>query len=273
MAAKKPALAALKAVIKDFNSFMFEKGEGIPLTGKYDDLLEEIKDTAEEIKTADTLTEETIATLEALEIKHELSPAEEEVEEEEVEEVEEVIEKPKSKGKKKAAASAEEDEGDSNEDSGESESEPVKVDVSAPLKAVKRAKLDKLKEIAKEHGIRIPPPFYKDLAKLKSYLTEKLTDIGNGVVAAKKDAAKKKKRASTATKNTRPMVMGKVINSKKAKTVDDLISIVNKEWAENGGQDNMTETKALASKVLSMLESMGLLTVDESKKITYNLPA
>jgi len=71
----------------------------------------------------------------------------------------------------------------------EAEEEPAgePVDVSAPLAAVKKAKtINNLKAIAKDNGIRIAPPFLKDLAKLRDYVTGKLNDLGAGKAPTKK---------------------------------------------------------------------------------------
>lgn len=187
MAAKKVTLAMLKSVAEDFNSFMFEEGKGIDLKLKQPDLQKEIVESAGELADDDTITAETAETLALLNITHEAQVAEAEEEEQEEQEVtktdtdeEEIDDEPEA-GDNPA------DEEEELED--EVEPEDPKV-VKALLADVKKAKdVEAVKAIAKARGIRIPPPFLKDLSKLKTYVTGKLD--GSAPAAPKADKKKK----------------------------------------------------------------------------------
>ncbi len=235
---KKVSLEQLKAAAKDFNSFMeFEEPEGIPFDDMdYDELVEEITETAEELESEDEITQATADTLDALGVDYEATISEEEEEEDDDEDTElpteaeikkmkkaELVELAEelevdvdglSVAKMKSAlieelADEEEEEEEEEEEVEEEEVEEEEVEAT-PLKgkeakvvkdaiaAVKKSrKLDDIKAIAKENGVRIPPPFLKDLKKLKPYVTGKLEDILSGEVEVKKAAKKTSKKKSS----------------------------------------------------------------------------
>ena len=183
--AKKVTLQMLKAVAEDFNSFMFEEGKGIDLKLKQAALQKEIVESAGELADDDTITAETAETLALLNITHEAQVAE--AEEEEQEEAAETNTDEEETDDEVEAGEESADEEEEPED--EIEPEDPKV-VKALLADVKKAKdIDAIKAIAKARGIRIPPPFLKDLAKLKTYVTGKLD--GSAPAAPKADKKKK----------------------------------------------------------------------------------
>jgi hypothetical protein len=131
----------LVAVAEDFNTFMFTEGEdGIDLDLEYDDLLKEVTELAQDLVDTDTVESETAATLEALQIACPAIVA-----------------------------------NDSDPVKDDEADETTASQLSADLAVVKKSnKIDKIKEIAKLYKITIPPPFLKDLAKLKVYVVGKL---------------------------------------------------------------------------------------------------
>jgi hypothetical protein len=157
-------LEQLIAVAEDFNSFMFaDPTEGIDLELEYDELLAEVTETAEELEATDTIQKETAETLNALDIET-------------------------------VAGIADFDEpGEEEEENGQEEENVDDEDAAAKtadIALIKKTKdVEKLKNIAKAWSIRIPPPFYKDTAKLKEYLIGKLD--GSAPAAEKKEKKEK----------------------------------------------------------------------------------
>lgn len=187
MAAKKPVkkttvpLEALQEVAIDFNSFMFDEGKGLKFEHlEYDDLLAELTEAAEDLVAEDTVTAETANTLKVLGIE---CPA--------------------------GVSEAEEADDDTDDQDDESADEQEDVDNSEAIelaeagvaKVEKTKKLEDLRAIAKENGINIPPPFLKDLAKMKDYLTKKLSAIAAGEIPEKKskDPVEKKNKGLSVT--------------------------------------------------------------------------
>jgi len=141
-------LEQLIAVAEDFNSFMFaDPEEGIDLELEYDELKAEVTETAEELEATDTIQKETAETLNALDIETIAGIAD--------------FEEP----------GEEQEENGQEEENGDEDAAAKAADIAL----VKKTKdVEKLKNIAKAWSIRIPPPFYKDTAKLKEYLIGKL---------------------------------------------------------------------------------------------------
>lgn len=211
MAAKKPAtkkpakktavsLEALQEVAIDFNSFMFDEGKGLKFEHlEYDDLLAELTEAAEDLVAEDTVTAETANTLKVLGIE---CPAG-------VSEAEEADEADDADAD---ADDEEEDNDDTDNQDEESADEQEEVDNSEAIalaeagivKVKKTKKLEDLRAIAKENGINIPPPFLKDLAKMKDYLAKKLSAIAAGEIPAKKAKIAKPKKEK---KEKKPFVM------------------------------------------------------------------
>lgn len=164
-------LEQLIAVAEDFNSFMFaDPEEGIDLDLEYEGLLAEVTETAEELEATDAIQFETAETLNALDVKFTAAvdgfdePGEEEAGEE----------------------TSEDDE----------KEEAAKAADIAMLKKTKD--IEKMKTVAKAYGIRIPPPHYKDIAKLREYLIGKLD--GSAPVAEKKEKPAKAEKKEKAPK-------------------------------------------------------------------------
>lgn len=242
----KVTIEQLKAAAEDFNSFMeFEEPEGIPFDDMdYEELVEEISQTAEELESEDTITQATSDTLLALGVDFEATISdeedEEETEEEEVEEDDELPTDAEIRKMKKTelielaeelkvdidglsvakikvalieALDTEEEEEVEEEEEEEVEEEAIPLKgkeakaVKEAIAAVKKSrKLDDVKAIAKENGIRMPPPFLDDLKKLKPYVTGKLEDILSGEVKVKKAAKKKTSKPVDISKSNKAIV-------------------------------------------------------------------
>lgn len=180
----------LKSVAEDFNSFMFEEGKGIDLKLKQPALQKEIVESAGELADDDTITAETAETLALLNITHEaqVADAEEDVDEPEAEPDEEELEDDVEVDDE----TGEEVEPDEEVDEVDPEDPAIVKGLIADVK--KSKKLDDIKAIAKARGIRIPPPFLKDLAKLKPYVIGKLDGSSVPVVKPEKKKSEKKVR-------------------------------------------------------------------------------
>ena len=229
---KKVTLDQLKAAAEDFNSFMeFVDEEGIPADDmSKEELIEEISETGGELIKDDTITAATAATLDALGVDYEATVAEEEDDPEEetkgdLELTEEDVNAMKKAELVKLAKDEEIDiskkkttkairdaildarfwykpKEDEEPKEDEDEIVPLKGAEAKAMNALiakvgKSRKLDDVKAIAKENKIRIPPPFLKDLKKLKSYVVGKLEDILSG--EAQKPKPKKGKKEKKAT--------------------------------------------------------------------------
>lgn len=169
----KVTLEQLIAVAEDFNSFMFaDPTEGIDLELEYDELLAEVTETAEELEATDTIQKETAETLNALDIETVAGIAD--------------FDEP----------GEEQEENGQEEENGDDEDKAAKA---ADIALVKKTKdVEKLKNIAKAWSIRIPPPFYKDTAKLKEYLIGKLD--GSAPAPEKKTKTEKKEKPKSEKK-------------------------------------------------------------------------
>lgn len=157
----------------------------------------------------------------------------------------------------------------------EAEEEPAgePVDVSAPLAAVKKAKtIDDLKAIAKDNGIRIAPPFLKDLTKLRTYVTEKLNDLGAGKAPAKKKVTgavkTKTKKEDAAPRYTRANAFAEVLNTGETNR-EAILSKSNEAYIANGGKDNIKEAKWMYGIASSVLVALGL-AVETDKTFKLN---
>jgi len=182
------SLEQLIAVAENFNEFMFDNPEaGINLELDYVELYSEVKDSAGELVAEDIISATTAATLDALGIEYEAK----------VDEAEEADE-PDADDEEPA-----EDDDDQDDDTDE-EDEPEPVDpavikvATTQLAAVKKGKkIEDLKIVAKEAGLNIPPPFLKDIKKMREYLAKKLQAVIDGTAApkaTKKEKAPKKEK-------------------------------------------------------------------------------
>ena len=158
MAAKKQkaTLEELLAVLEDFNSFMFaDEADKIPLEGMtLAGALKEVNDSAAQLEPADQITETSAITLEALGI-------------------------------------------DSNCEVVANKEEEAPTEISEETEAFiatvnKSRKLDDIIAIAKDRRIAVPPPFRKDIKKLKVYVVDKLK-LGTTAAPVKKKAEPKVK--------------------------------------------------------------------------------
>jgi hypothetical protein len=173
-------LEQLISVAEDFNSFMFaDPTEGIDLELEYDELLAEVTETAEELEATDTIQKETAETLNALDIETVAGIAD--------------FDEP---GKEQEEGNGQEEENGDDED---------KAAKAADIALIKKTKdVEKLKNIAKAWSIRIPPPFYKDTAKLKEYLIGKL----DGSAPAPEKPSGKKGKANKPAKQPKESSVG-----------------------------------------------------------------
>lgn len=268
MAAKKPTpkkkkkekpkvtLEDLQAVAKEFNRFMFDKGDGIDIDLEYNDLLKETLEAADDLVKEDEITPATAATLVALGVKHSASiaPAEDTEDTKEEEEVEE------EEGSK--------EEGEETED--EKESEPV--DVTDAITAVKKAKKDDaIKAIAKENGIRIPPPFLKDIKKLREYVTGKLNDLASGVSALAKKKGEKKtsgkvEKAGGIVKYTRSNALIDALKAsgKKGRSRSEIVIDADQRFVDAGGLSNHRVSDAMFGYVTPSLIILKVIAKNEN---------
>jgi len=78
----------------------------------------------------------------------------------------------------------------------EEEVETEKIDTTAAVKSAKVAKkVAELQAIAKEMGVRIAPPFLKDLKKCRDYVVEKLQKLATEGRPVKREKVKKERKA------------------------------------------------------------------------------
>ena len=251
----KKALKALVAVAEDFNSFMFEEDEGIDLDLDYDELLAEVADSAGDLTKDDVISADSAETLEELEIEHKSAIEEDEdagAEEEEEEEEEE--------------AGAEEEAEEEEEEEAEVEyEEPRKV--TKELKTAKSAKLAGLKDLAKENSIRIPPPFLKDVKKLRPYIIKRLKMIQDGEVVKKGTAAKKKTGPKMTSGYCREFTYFEalVAGPKKGMSFDEVIEAANDIYVDNGGKENLKQSAHAGKTILKVLVAAEAVTVKGDK--------
>jgi vacuolar-type H+-ATPase subunit I/STV1 len=250
MAKKKKApevtLEQLIAAAEDFNSFMFASPEeGIPLDLEYDDMLAEVTETADELEKTDTILAATAETLDLLDVEFEAQVAEAETEEtDEDPEPEEV------------------DEADEKEDAAK----------AADIALVKKTKdVEKMKTVAKAWKIRIPPPFYKDLAKLRDYLIGKLDD--SAPVAEKKvkvDKPVKEKKTKTASKEkkyTRSNALIDALKKFSGGTREEIVNNADVLFTENGGNTNTNVSNYMFGYVMPSLIILGIVSKSDDKYI------
>lgn len=220
-------LEQLIAVAEDFNSFMFASpDEGIPIDLEYDDLLAEVTETAEELEATDTILQITADTLDLLNIDYNAAVAEEEApESEEDDDQEEEKPVPKPTGKNKPSKVEVEEE--------QADEEAAKA---ADIAMIKKTKdIEKMKGVAKAWGIRIPPPFYKDTAKLKEYLIGKLD--GSAPTPEKKEKVDKSEKKEKKAKKVGGGVIAKIAElitaaGKKGITKEAILAELAKEFPD-----------------------------------------
>ena len=183
--AKKPEtkvdIKDLIGVAENFNTFMFDLKDGIDTELEYDELLAEIKESAGDLVAADTISAATADTLKALKIKFAAQVAD-----------------PEEDADK-------DDDNDSNDDADDKVPEPV--DTTAAQKAVKKAKeTADVRTVSKQFGINIPPPYLKDLDKMKEYVIGKLKAIAAGEVAGKKEKKEKVEKSPSVVAALREII-------------------------------------------------------------------
>lgn len=258
----KPSLEALQAAAEEFNEIMeFEGGEEISTDLDYEELKAEIVETATQLEEEDVISSELADTLDELGVEYKAEVVAEEGDEEPEDPPEEEDEVEESEDE-------EADEEEENEDEEEPAGEPV--DVSKELKAVKAAKkLDAVKTIAKEKGIRIPPPFLKDLKKMKTYVTGKLEDMAEGKVAPKKPEKKQKKAAKQAPSYTRSHALIDALKQTGTGTREEIVNVADTLFVENGGNSNQNVSSYMFGYVMPSLIILGHVTKD-GKDFSWN---
>lgn len=274
MAAKKPAtkkpvkktavsLEALQEVAIDFNSFMFDEDKGLKFEHlEYDDLLAELTEAAEDLVAEDVVSAETAATLKTLGIDCPAGVAEaEEVDEDDTD----TDDEPDTE-----YGEGDEEEVNTDEQEAEDNSEAITLaEVTIP-KVKKSKKLDELKALAKENGLVIPPPFLKDIAKMKEYLVKKLTAISDGEIPAKKaKAAAPKKEKKVVSGYSRSDAFADAIMKKSAKNEESLVALTNDFYVKNGGKENIKESQWICKIGLKILTKMNIIS-SAAGKFTYS---
>jgi hypothetical protein len=234
----KATLEQLQAVAEDFNSFMkFEEGDEIPTDVEYDELLEEVTEVAGQLEASDTIQAETADTLDALGIEY-------------------------------AATVADDGEAE-DEPEPEPEAEAPEIDEELIAKVSKSRKIDDILAVAKTERIAVPPPFRKDIKKLKEYVLNKLNNPTPTQTKAKAEPKAKPAPKAKAPKGySRPMAFAEVV--KTAKTEDDLTIKANQLYVDNGGTDNEKEARWCARIGIQILQQLDLLEIDEGGKVKYN---
>lgn len=271
---KKVTLEQLQAVAANFNEIMFEEGEGIPFEDmEYDELLEEVTETAGELEPADVVSAVTAETLAALKIDCPAEVAEADSEEDEEQEDEEPEE---------AEAEAEAEEPvEEEEDDDESEAIEEAIGIVSKCK-----KIEKCLEVAKEFKVKVPPPFRKDLKKLKTYVKGKLEDMlrveeeeveeapKKEEKAKPKSKAKKEKKTSSAKVNEyghRLNTMTSLIDEllEKGTTEDAAVKAIVKAFPEK--DDRLARNKFRANVKAYVAGDTEGWTVEEDKKGKFQL--
>lgn len=150
-------------------------------------------------------------------------------------------------------------------------SEPV--DTAADVKKAKAAKkVADLQAIAKGQGIRIAPPFLKDLKKCRDYVVAKLEDLAeNGRVIK----PKKEKKAGTgkgrgyrnATGYTRSHALVDAL--KEGGTREEIVAKSDELFVENGGKSNPNVANYMFGYVYNTLLIIGTIS-EENGKFTWN---
>ena len=230
--AVKPTLEALVAVVEDFNSFMFDEGKGIDVELTTDELTDEITEAAEDLTADDTISPETAATLKLMGLKNVAQISADEADE--ADEAPPVPEKKKS-GKKPAKKA------DPDPETEEEDNTEAKDNAHKCLLGLKKAKtLEDLRAVAKNNGIVCPPPFLKDIKKLREYVTTKLTAISDGTAPAKKKSGEKReKKESKRAHGVGNFIRGLMTESKKSWMMldEEILEAAKKEFPN--GETNL----------------------------------
>ena len=128
------------------------------------------------------------------------------------------------------------------------------------LLGLKKAKtLDDLKAVAKNNGIVCPPPFLKDIKKLREYVTTKLTAIADGTAPAKKKAGEKKessKKIKLAYTRSHALIDSL---QKGAATREEMVKLADVLFVENGGKTNENVSNYMFGYVVPSLLILGLV--------------
>ena len=245
---KKVTLTQLVVVANEFNSFMFEKeSQHINMELSRDDLKEEIEVMAADLEDTDTITEATAEILDQLNLEYPCKVDAVEEVEEEVDETE--------------PDETEEEETEEEEETGET------VDTS-------KMKEKELLELAKENGIRVPPPYRGKgktgkakttaLAKLRTYVAEKMA--AGPTKTPKKD---KKKSGKVSTKKTstvmkRGVAVAKAIRTlcKKGATMKEIMAHSDELVVESDGKSNPSATNVNKYTIDGLVE-FNVLTVND----------
>lgn len=183
--AKGPTLEELQALADEMNEVM-----GLDPAIEYDDEtdIEDLKieilnncfdeDDNCEIYTTDEFSEESWDTFKKLNVDP-VDPDSEPEQEPEPEPEPEKKKGPAAGGKRTGGAPAGKKPGKKDpEPEPEPEPEPDEPSLEDDIAAVDDSDdIEEIKDIAKDHGIRIPPPFLKNIAKLKEYVSGKLSDM------------------------------------------------------------------------------------------------
>jgi len=104
--------------------------------------------------------------------------------------------------------------------------------LAADLAVIKKSsKIEKIKEIAKLYKITVPPPFLKDLAKLKTYVVGKLDGSAPAKPKAEK-AAKAPKVPKEKTEGINSFLEKVIPNGLGDKHEDEIVELAKKEFPD-----------------------------------------
>ena len=228
---------------KELNDVLFEEGDAqrIDVKANAKVLDQKIREASTLLADDDEMSEETIATLKTI-----------------------GADLPESMG---GSASGAEDGDEDNDNTPEPEPEPAeKIDTTAQVKSAKVAKkVSELQAIAKEMGVRIAPPFLKDLKKCRDYVVEKLQKLATEGRPVKKEKVKKEKK--TGGKRGRRLDANAYTRShalvdalKKGGTRDDIVKYSDELFVEKGGKSNTNVANYMFGYVYNTLLIIGQIS-------------
>lgn len=144
--------------------------------------------------------------------------------------------------------------------------ETEKIDTTAQVKSAKAAKkIPELQAIAKEMGVRIAPPFLKDLKKCRDYVVEKLQKLATEGRPVKKEKIKKERKAGVrrgrkldANAYTRSHALVDAL--KKGGTRDDIVKYSDELFVEKGGKTNTNVANYMFGYVYNTLLIIGQIS-------------
>ena len=233
---------------KELNDVLFEEGDKqrIDVKANAKVLDQKLREASTLLADDDEMSEETIATLKTI-----------------------GADLPESMGGTAGGTEEENEETGMTDAEEREQGEPVeteKIDTTAQVKSAKAAKkVPELQAIAKSMGVRIAPPFLKDLKKCRDYVVEKLQKLAAEGRPVKKERVKKERKAGgkrgrkpNADSYTRSHALVDAL--KKGGTRDDIVKYSDELFVEKGGKTNINVANYMFGYVYNTLLIIGQIS-------------